>query len=131
MKLQELKAKVYELAKVNTTKQLKAKYKEIQMLDMRLKTSWQETFAILQKSQSEYEEWLENPPEEYKELFSEITEALEKYDQKSAQAKKLTQEIVSIADDLKELAEESQNEAEQIKQEVEVTKRVSKQSRFN
>ncbi|MBD2412768.1 hypothetical protein FACHB389_07125 [Nostoc calcicola FACHB-389] len=131
MKLQELKAKVYELAQVNTTKQLKAKYKEIQTLDMRLKTSWQETLAILQKSQNEYENWLENPPQEYKELFSEITEALEKYDQKSTQTKKLAQEIVSIADELEELAEESQNEAEQIKQEVEVTKRISKKARLN
>ncbi|MEH1857230.1 MAG: hypothetical protein V7L21_04345 [Nostoc sp.] len=131
MKLQELKAKVYELAEVTTTKQLKAKYKEIQTLDMRLKTSWQETIAILQKSQSEYEKWLENPPEEYKEIFSEITEALEKYDQKSIQTKKLAQEIVSIADDLEELAEESQNEAEQIKQEVEVIKHISKQARLN
>lgn len=131
MKLQDLKAKVYELAKVNTTKQLKTKYKEIQTLDMRLKSSWQETLAILQKSQSEYEEWLENPPEEYKELFSEITEVLEKYDQKSAQTKNLAQEIVSIANNLEELAEESQNESEQIKQELEVTKRILKKARLN
>ncbi|MDZ8187191.1 MAG: hypothetical protein RMX96_20380 [Nostoc sp. ChiSLP02] len=131
MKLQELKAKVYQLAKVNTTKQLKAKYQEIQTLDMRLKTSWQATLAIVQKSQSEYEKWLENPPEEYKELFSEITEALETYDQKSGRAKNLVQEIISIADDIEELAEESQNEAEKIKQEVEVTKRISKKARLN
>ncbi|OUL22278.1 hypothetical protein [Nostoc sp. 106C] len=131
MKLQELKAKVYELAKVNTTKQLKAKYKEVQTLDMRLKTSWQETLAIIQKSQSEYEQWLENPPEEYQELFSEITEALEIYEQKSAQTKKLAQEIVSIADDIEELAEECQQEAEQIKEEVELNKRISKQARLN
>ncbi|WP_414564843.1 MULTISPECIES: P-loop NTPase fold protein [unclassified Anabaena] len=131
MKLQELKTKVYELAKVNTTKQLKTKYKEIQTLDMRLKTSWQDTLAIIQKSQSEYEEWVKNPPEEYKELFSEITEALEIYDQKSVQTKKLAQKIVLIADDLEELAEEFQTEAEQIKQEVEVNKRISKKARFN
>ncbi|MFN6564498.1 MAG: hypothetical protein RMY28_032535 [Nostoc sp. ChiSLP01] len=131
MKLQELKAKVYELAQVNTTKQLKAKYKEIQTLDMRLKASWQETLTILKKSQSEYEKWLENPPEEYKELFSEITEALETYDQKSAQTKNLAQEIISIADDIEELAEEYQNEAEKLKQEVEINKRISKKARLN
>lgn len=131
MKLQELKAKIYELAGVNTTKQLKAKYKEVQALDMRLKISWQQTLAIVQKSQSEFEEWLENPPEEYKELFSEITEALAEYDHKSAQTKQLVQEVVSIADDLEELANESQNEANQIKQEVKVTKRISKQARLN
>lgn len=41
MKLQELKAKVYELAGVNNTKQLKAKIQEIKTLDMRLKISWE------------------------------------------------------------------------------------------
>lgn len=131
MKLQELKAKVYELAGINTTKQLKAKYKEIQTLDMRLKTSWQKTLAVIQKSQSEFEDWLENPPEEYKELFSEITEALEEYDHKSVHTKQLVQEIMSIADNLEELAEESQNEANQIKQEVKVTKLISKKARLN
>jgi len=131
MKLQELKAKVYELAGVNSTKQIKAKYKEIKTLDMRLKTSWQQTLAIVQKSQSEFEEWLENPPEEYKELFSEITEALQEYEHKSAQTKQLVQEIVSIADNLEELAEESQKEANQIKQEVKVTKLTSKKARLN
>ncbi|BCL37116.1 hypothetical protein [Nostoc sp. MS1] len=131
MKLQELKAKVYELAGVNTTKQLKAKYKDIQALDMRLKSSWEKTLTIVQKSQSEFEDWLENPSEEYKELFSEITETLEQYDHKSAQTKQLVQEIVSIADDLEELAKESQNEANQIKQEVKVTKLISKQARLN
>ncbi|BAT56549.1 hypothetical protein NOS3756_55560 [Nostoc sp. NIES-3756] len=131
MKLQELKAKVYELVGVNTTKQLKAKYKDIQTLDMRLKSSWEKTLAIVQKSQSEFEEWLENPPEEYKELFSEITEALEEYDHKSAKTKQLVQEIMSIADDLEELAEETQNEANQIKQEVKVAKLISQKARLN
>lgn len=131
MKLQELKAKVYELAVVNNTKQLKAKIQEIKTLDMRLKTSWKKTIAILQKPQSEFDEWFENPPEEYKNIFSEITEASQKYDQKSAQTKQLAREVLSIANNLEDLAEESQDEANKIKQEIEITRRISKQARLN
>ncbi|MEH1967560.1 hypothetical protein [Nostoc sp.] len=131
MKLQELKAKVYELAGVNNTKQLKAKIKDIKTLDMRLKASWQKTIAILQKPQSEFENWLENPPEEYKDIFSEITEVSQKYDQKSAQTKQLAQEVLSITNNLEELAEECQDEADKIKQEIEITRRISKQARLN
>ncbi|MBE8987009.1 hypothetical protein [Nostoc sp. LEGE 12450] len=131
MKLQELKAKVYELAGVNNTKQLKAKIKDIKTLDMRLKASWQKTIAILQKPQSEFENWLENPPEEYKDIFSEITEVSQKYDRKSAQTKQLAREVLSIANNLEELAEESQEEADKIKQEIEITRRISKQARLN
>ena len=131
MKLQELKAKVYELAGVNNTKQLKAKNKEIKTLDMRLKVSWEKTIAILQKPQSEFEDWLENPPEEYKDIFSEITEASQKYNQKSAQTKQLAQEVLSIANNLEELAEECQDEANKIKQEIKITRRISKQARLN
>lgn len=131
MKLQELKAKVYELAGVNNTKQLKAKNKEIQTLDMRLKTSWEKTLAILQTSQSEFEDWLKNPPEEYKDIFSEITEVSQKYDQKSAQTKQQAREVLSIANNLEELAGECQDEVDQIKQEFEITRRISKQARLN
>ncbi|MBE8967680.1 hypothetical protein IQ277_15895 [Nostocales cyanobacterium LEGE 12452] len=131
MKLQELKAKVYELAGVNNTKQLKVKIQEIKTLDMRLKISWEKTIAILQKPQSEFDEWLENPPEEYKNLFSEIIEVSQKYEQKSAQTKQLAREVLSIANNLEELAEESQDEANKIKQEIEITRRISKQARLN
>ncbi|MBD2529941.1 hypothetical protein H6G97_10325 [Nostoc flagelliforme FACHB-838] len=131
MKLQELKAKVYELAGVNNTKQLKAKNQEIKTLDMRLKTSWEKTLAILQKPQGEFEKWLENPPEEYKDIFSEITEVSQKYEQKSAQTKQLVQEVLLIANNLEELAEQGQDEANKIKQEIEITRRISKQARLN
>ncbi|MBH8554275.1 hypothetical protein I8751_18265 [Nostocaceae cyanobacterium CENA357] len=131
MKLQELKAIAYELAGVNNTKQLKAKIQEIKTLDMRLKTSFKKTIAILQKLQSEFDEWLKNPPKEYKDIFSEITEASQKYDQKSAEMKNLAQEVLSIANDLEELAKECQDEADQMKQEVEITRRISKQARLN
>jgi adenylosuccinate synthase len=131
MKLQELKVKVYQLAGVSNTKQLKVKYQEIKTLDMRLKISWEKTLAILHKTQGEFDKWLENPPEEYKDIFSEITEVSQKYEQKSAQTKQLVQEVLSIANNLEELAEEGQDEANQIKQEIEITRRISKQARLN
>ncbi|MEL6470165.1 MAG: hypothetical protein AAFQ74_10590 [Cyanobacteria bacterium J06623_4] len=48
MKLSELKAAVYRLAQVDTTKQLKAKYKDIKPLDMRRKASWEKALVQLQ-----------------------------------------------------------------------------------
>lgn len=131
MKLQELKSKVYQLSGVNSTKELKAKYEEIKTLDMRLKSSWEETLDILQNQQNEFEQWLENPPEEYKEIFSEIIEASQKHDKKSAEIKHLTQEMLSIANNIEELAEECQDEAEQMKQDVEISRRISKQAKLN
>lgn len=131
MKLQELKAKVYELAQVNTTQQLKAKYEEIKTLDMRRKISWGKAFTVIQQQQSEFEKWLENPPEEYKELFSKIAQASQKYDEKSAEVRQLSQEVLSIANSLETLAEEVQGEADQLKQDVKISKRISKQAELN
>ena len=131
MKLQELKAKVYELAKVNNTRQLKAKYEEIKTLDMRRKVSWDKALTVIQKQQSEFEDWLENPPEEYKDLFSEIKEASQKYNQKSAEAKQLAQEVLLMANSLETLAEEYQDEAAQLEREVKASRRSRKQAELN
>lgn len=131
MKLQELKAKVYELADVTTTKQLKAKYEEIKTLDMRRKTSWEKALTIIQKQQSEFEAWLENPPEEYKDLFLDIKEASQRYDQKSTETKQIAQEVLMMANSLEALADECQNEAAQLEKEVKVSRRVRKQAELN
>lgn len=131
MKLQELKAKVYELAKVNNTRQLKAKYEEIKTLDMRRKVSWEKALTVIQKQQSEFEDWLENPPEEYKDLFSEIKEASQKYNQKSAEAKQLAQEVLLMANSFETLAEEYQDEAAQLEREVKASRRSRKQAELN
>lgn len=50
MGIQALKAKAYELAGVNNTPQLKAKYRQIGQLNLRRKAAWQEAVAFLQKS---------------------------------------------------------------------------------
>lgn len=131
MKFQELKAKVYELAEVNTTQQLKAKYAEFKTLDMRRKTSWEKALTAVQKQRSEFEDWLENPPEEYKDLFSEIVGASQKYAQKSLETKQLAQEVLSMANSLETLAEECQDEADQIKRDIKKSRRIVKQAELN
>jgi hypothetical protein len=131
MKFQELKAKVYELAEVNTTQQLKAKYAEIKALDMRRKASWEKALSVVHKSRTEFEDWLENPPEEYKDLFAEITDASQEYDRKSVETKQLAQEVLSMANSLKTLAEEYQDEAEHLKQDIKKSRRIAKQAELN
>ena len=131
MKLQELRAQVYELAEVTTTQQLKAKYEEIRSLDMRRKISWEKALAIVQTQQDELQNWLENPPDEYKELFAEIESTAKTFDQKLVEARQLHQEVNAMADSLEELASECQDEADRLKQEVKAARRIAKQARMN
>jgi hypothetical protein len=131
MKFQELKSKVYELAEVSTTQQLKAKYVEIKALDMRRKDSWEQAFTVVQKQRSEFEDWIENPPQEYKDLFSEIAEASQKYDQKSVETKRLAQEVLLIANSLENLAEECQDEVNQLKREIKRSRRIARRADLN
>ncbi len=131
IKLQALKAKVYTLAKVNSTQQLKAKYADIKTLDMRRKDSWENALTVIEKQQGEFEVWLENPPEEYKDLFSDITEASREYDLKSAKVKQLKQEVLSAAASLETLAEECQDEANQLEQDIKASRKTAKRAELN
>lgn len=136
MKLQELKAKVYELAEVSTTQQLKAKYEEIKTLDMRRKASWEKALTVIQNKhiqnkQRDFETWLDNPPDEYKDLFSAIKDASQKYDQKSMKTKQLAQEVLLMANNLEALADECRDEAAQLEREVKVSRQVRKRAELN
>jgi len=131
MKLDELKAKVYKLAKVSTTRQLKAKYEEIKTLDMRRTVSWEKAITIVQKHQDDFKDWLENPIEEYRELFAEIEVVSEEYDKKLAEAKQLGKGVISIASNLEALSEECQDEAARLRQEVKATRRIARQAELN
>ncbi|WP_026733288.1 hypothetical protein [Fischerella sp. PCC 9605] len=131
MKLYELKSKVFKLAEVNTTKQLKTRYEEIRVLDLRYKVSWEKALIIIQSKKGELEDWLNNPPEEYRELFAEIETTLERFDKKLVKVKRLSKDINLIANDLDELAEECQDEAKNLEHEVELTHRISKQAELN
>lgn len=131
MKLSELKPLVYEMAGVTTTSQLKTKYPDIRSLDMRRKASWEQALAIVQPHQQDFSQWLENPPEEYKELFSEIATVAADYTTKLAETKQLSQEMIALADNLQEMAEENQTEADRLKQEVQLAKQIAKQADLN
>lgn len=135
MKLAELKAKVYELSGVTTTKQLKAKYKELKTLDLRCRDAWTKALTFLQSQQQiqqdEFNQWLENPPEEYQKLFVEIEDISKRYDQKREEVKQLGEEIVASADDLEKLAKECQEEAIALKREVKAARRIRKQAQLN
>ena len=74
--LKLLKQKVYQLAHVKDTKELKASNNLLLTLDFRKPSHWELAFNILK----EYEQLNSDTPEEYLELFDEI-------DQLNAEAK--------------------------------------------
>lgn len=131
MKIQELKAKVYELSSFNTIQQLKAKYSELKVLDMRKKTSWEVALKVVRQQENEFKQWLENPPEEYKDLFSGILETSHDYDRRSVKTKKLVQEVLSISSSIEDLAEEFQEETNQLLQSLTTKAKVSEKSKLN
>ena len=131
MNLQKLKATVYEIAKVKTIRQLKTKYEDLKPLDMRRKASWEQALAIAQQHQENLANWLENPPDEYKELFAEIERVSGDYDNQLALLKQKQQAVISIADDLEALADEVQGEGDRLKHEVEVARQIAQQADLN
>ena len=131
MKLKELKIRVYDLAKVKSTKELKSKYTEFKTLDMRRKVSWEAALKSLEKLDGNFEAWLENPPAEYKELFSEIQEVSKKYDQGLSKTKHLVQNIQSVANSLEVAAEELIDEATQLDRQNKIAHEVNKQAKLN
>lgn len=131
MKLFELKVKVFELAKVTTTKQLKQRYSELRSLDFRKKHSWETALGLLQNRKSEFETWLENPPEEYRELFAETDEAFDRFDRKLKAAENLSQEALSMADHLEELAQEYQEDAIELERRLKHSRKIAKQAERN
>ncbi|PIG91315.1 hypothetical protein [Gloeocapsopsis sp. IPPAS B-1203] len=127
MNLQKLKVTVYEIAAVSTIKQLKTKYEALKSLDMRRKSSWEQTIEIVQQHQKEFTSWLENPPDEYKELFAEIDRVAKDHDNELAILKQKKQAMMSIADDLEALANEIYEEGDRLKYEA----RQSQQADWN
>ncbi|MBW4541472.1 MAG: hypothetical protein KME43_20365 [Myxacorys chilensis ATA2-1-KO14] len=131
MKLHELKTQVLELAEVETTQQLKAKCAALRSLDMRHKASWEKALCVLKPSDSEFQAWLENPPEEYREVFAEIDSTAKQFDQVLTQARQLGQDINAIAENLEESVADLEAEAEQLQQEIQVGRRIAKQAERN
>lgn len=89
-KIAELKAKAYHLAEVSTIKELKAKFEETKSLDMRRKTSWIRAIEIIESVNN----FFNNPPEKYRELFAEIKAHDHEGKKLFTHAKKLANELV-------------------------------------
>ena len=131
MKLQDLKAKVYEITTVTTTKALKKNYSELRSLDFRKKKSWEMALELVQSQKDQFESWLENPPEEYRELFAETEAAFEGYDRKLSRADALAKEALSMADQLDELAQEYRGDAIELERRVRRSQQIAKQAERN
>ena len=126
--LADLKGQVLALAKVSSTKELKRANVDLRHLDFRLKASWRYALGVLEQAAVAMDEWDRNPPEEYKELFSEIDQAAAAYSASIEQGLKLSSQLRDAADDLEAVAGELQQEAEEIKT-IEQASRKQRRSR--
>lgn len=144
MKLSELKAAVYLLAQVGTTKQLKKQYEFARPLDMRFKASWEKVLVHLQTESQQvsenqisentdesFEAWASNPPSEYAALFAEADEALETFDRKLLKTKKLTKTAIAMANSLDEFAEASLDEAKRLAKAAQTNRKRVKEADLN
>ena len=126
--LKDLKSDVYKLAGVNTTKKLKLLRREFNSLDFRRKSSWEIALKTLSTTPStkQFEEWRQKPPEEYKDLFSEIEDVSNSYNQSIEEGLKISKSIKDEAKDLQKLSDELSDEARKLNDDattVEINKR--------
>ena len=119
-KLSELKRSVYTLAGVNTTKELKALRKEFASSDFRRKESWEDALSKLIDGQS-FEEWCSDPPEKYREIFTEIEKASKEYKEHVASAKKVFKDLEESFEDLDKLTKDAQKEVKALKGEIPIS----------
>lgn len=129
--LKNLKAEVYALANVATTQQLKALRAEWRSLDLRRKSNWQLIHAQLQQTSGDFEAWLANPPEEYRELFSQIADVTTAYGSSIAEGQRLSSELQLAAEELEELSSDCSSEASALKQQEQAARKQAKVRRLN
>ena len=114
--LKDLKSDVYKLAGVNTTKKLKLLRSEFKSLDFRRKSNWEIALKTLSTTTStkQFEDWRQNPPEEYKDLFSEIEDVSNSYNQSIEEGLKISKSIKEEAKDLQKTSDDLSNEAKKL-----------------
>ena len=114
--LKDLKSDVYKLAGVNTTKKLKLLRSEFKSLDFRRKSNWEIALKTLSTTPStkQFEDWRQNPPEEYKDLFSEIEDVSNSYNQSIEEGLKISKSIKEEAKDLQKTSADLSNEAKKL-----------------
>ena len=124
----DLKNIVYKLAGVSTTKSLKLFISEFKSLDFRRRSSWDIALKTISKidSTKQFEDWRQNPPEEYKDLFSEIENVSEAYNRSIEEGLKISKSIKDEAKDLQKLSDELSDEVKKLNDDattVEINKR--------
>ena len=114
--LKDLKSDVYKLAGVNTTKKLKLLRSEFKSLDFRRKSNWEIALKTLSTTLStkQFEDWRQNPPEEYKDLFYEIEDVSNSYNQSIEKGLKISKSIKEEAKDLQKTSDDLSNEAKKL-----------------
>ena len=117
IKLPELKRKVYQLAGVDNTKELKSLNSEFASLDFRLKDTWKYVLTKFEAEES-FEEWRSNPPEKYKEVFKEIEEASKDHQFHVASAKKVFKGLEESVEELNQLTKEVQKDVKALQEET-------------
>ena len=112
----DLKNIVYKLAGVSTTKSLKLLQSDFKSLDFRRRSSWDKALKTISKTNStkQFEDWRQNPPEEYKDLFSEIEDLSEAYNQSIEEGLKISKSIKEEAKDLQKTSDDLSNEAKKL-----------------
>lgn len=106
-KLAELKLHVYALAGVSSTRAVKMSQPEFASFDFRRKASWLQVKTCLIQSTSvlqTFEQWLSDPPDEYRELFAEIDTAASACQQGIDTLRKASHELRAAADELEHQA---------------------------
>ena len=107
--LRELKSRVFRLAGVCSTRALKGLAPPFKKLDFRCKSAWLQAEAALKASNGGFEQWLAQPPEEYRELFAEINMAVADFRTGIDQGLKLSHELMTMAGKLEEEALQQQD----------------------
>ncbi len=132
-KLKELKSQVYRLACVGSTKALKSLRSEFISLDFRRISSWQLALVLLKDGSTEqtFEEWRSNPPEEYKELFSEINKVSRSYKKSIERGLNLSKTLRKSAEGMEEIAQDLSSEVDTLNQEASMAEVQAQISQFN
>ncbi|NEP53697.1 MAG: hypothetical protein F6K65_34815 [Moorea sp. SIO3C2] len=132
--ISELKTHVLNLANVETAKQLKQHYAVLKKLDFRYYSAWETALSTLNQADpinSNFQKWLESPPEEYKELFQEIEDVSEALKQSIKKGKKLVDETQEIADNIITAAQDAQSEVDSMKREIVTARNAQQQAELN
>ena len=115
--LDSLKKKVYQLANVKNTKALKGSDVKFASLDFRKQESWEITFRHLKK----YENFKENPPEQYRELFDEINQVNKEAKDSLLKSRKTFKKVEKSLKELEALTKETKEDVESIKKETPIS----------